>query len=97
MRKGFSAACLVSALTAGLITALASPVTADKATGITVSVNRAAKGDRQPISPPKARSGRQDSISTGKRPLERAPRGCEPAFSPLVEPGRVHLLTHCTT
>jgi hypothetical protein len=86
----------VSALTAGLITAFVSPVTADRATADTVSVNRAAKSDRQPLLPA-ARPGRQDSISIERQHLERAPRGCEPAFSPLVESGRGHLLTHCTT
>jgi len=52
MRKGISAACLLSALTAGVITTLTSPVTADKATVITISVNRAVKGDRQSLPPP---------------------------------------------
>jgi len=96
VRNGIPAACLVSALTAGLITAFTSPVTADKATADTVSVNRAAKSDRQPLLPA-ARPARQDSISIERQHRERAPRGCEPAFSPLVESGRGHLLTHCTT
>ena len=63
MRKSVSAACLLSALIAGAIT-LASPVTADKATAITISVNRAAKGDRQPLAPPTAQPSQHDSIST---------------------------------
>ena len=52
VRKSFSAACLLSALIAGAISTLPSPVTADKATVITISVNRAIKGDRQPLAPP---------------------------------------------
>jgi hypothetical protein len=44
VRKGISAACLLSALIAGAISTLASPVTADKAAAITISA----------IGPPKA-------------------------------------------
>ena len=97
MRESISAACLLSALIAGAISTLASPVTADKATVITISVNRAAKGDRQPLAPPTAQPSKHDSISTGKPIPERALLGCERAFSPLVEPKRAHILRHCTT
>jgi hypothetical protein len=96
VRKSISAACLSSALIAGAIT-LASPVTADKATAITISVNRAAKSDRQPFAPPTAQSSQHDSISTGKPTPERALLGCERAFSPLVDPKRAHILRYCTT
>jgi len=97
MRKGISAACLLSALTAGVITTLTSPVTADKATVITISVNRAVKGDRQSLPPPITQPGQRDSISTGKPTPERALLGCERAFSSLVESKRAHILTHCMT
>jgi hypothetical protein len=97
MYKGISAACLLSALTAGGISMLASPVTAEKAAAVTISVNRAAKADRQPIAPPVARPTRHDSRSSGKPVSERALRGCEQAFSPLIEPKRAHILRSCTT
>lgn len=97
MRKSISAACLLSALIAGAISTLASPVTADKATAVTISVNRATKGDRQPFAPPTAQPSQYDSISTGKPTPERALLGCERAFSPLVEPKRAHILRYCTT
>ena len=68
VRKSIPAACLSSALIAGAIT-LASPVTADKATAITISVNRAAKSDRQPLVPPAA----QPSSMIQFRPESRPP------------------------
>ena len=40
MYNGISAACLLSALTAGVVAVLASPVTAKKAAAITISVDR---------------------------------------------------------
>jgi len=95
MYKGISAACLLSALTAGVICMLASPVTAEKAAAVTISVNRAAKADRQPIAPPEP--SRHDSWPTGKPISERALGGCEQAFSALVEPKRAHILRSCTT
>ena len=61
MYNGISAACLLSALTAGVISMLASPVTAEKAAAVTISVNRAAKADRQPKAPPVAQPTRHDS------------------------------------
>ena len=97
MYKGISAACLLSALAAGVICTLASPVTAEKATAITISVNRAAKADRQPIAPPVAQPSRHDSWPTGKPISERALLGCEQAFSALIEPKRAHILRSCTT
>jgi hypothetical protein len=97
MYKGISAACLLSALAAGVICTLASPVPAEKATAITISVNRSAKVDRQPMAPPVAQPSRRDSISTGKPAAGRALRGCEQAFSPLVEPKRANILRSCTT
>jgi len=87
----------LSALIAGAISTLPSPVTADKATVITISVNRATKGDRQPLAPPIARPAQHESISTGKPAPERALLGCERAFSSLVEPKRTHILRSCTT
>ena len=53
MYKGISAACLLSALTAGVICMLASPVTAEKAAAVTISVNRAGTGSDNP-DPPEA-------------------------------------------
>jgi hypothetical protein len=97
MRRGVSAACLFSALAAGVITTLASPVTADKTTVVTVSVNRDAKGDRQPLAPPVVQRNRHDSNSPGKSAVKRALPGCERAFSPIVDPNRADILTHCTT
>jgi len=94
--KKITTACILSVFTAGVITTLVSPSSADKAAVIAISVNRTTKGDRL-SRPPIAQPNEQDGIST-KRPIaKRAPHGCESAFSPLADPTRGRLLTHCTS
>jgi hypothetical protein len=97
MLKGISAACLLSALAAAGVCMFVSPVTADKATVITISVNRAAKGDRQPIALTIVRPRQHDFISNERPILKRALPGCERAFSSLIEPMHAQILIHCTT
>lgn len=97
MPKSISGARFLSALTAAVIITFVIPVTADKARVITISVNRAAKADRQPLAPPTAQPRRHDSISTEKPSLEGALLGCEKAFSTLVEPKRANIVIHCAT
>ena len=89
---GIAAASLLSCLIAGAITALTSPVSADNAAGITISVNRTSKGNRLPIAPIDQPT-RHDSNE--KPTSNHIPLGCEPAFSPFADPTRAHLLTHC--
>jgi len=100
--KRVSAALLLSGLIAGAVCALTSPVTADNATTVTISVNRASKGDRLPQTPrlePTRRPDRHDSNSIENRSPSRTPRqtpiGCESAFSPVAHPGRSDILTFC--
>ena len=100
--KNISAALLLSGLIAGAICALTSPVTADNATAITISVNRASKGDRLPQTPrvaPARKPSRHDTNSIESPAPKLAPRqtpiGCEPAFSPVAHPGRTDILTFC--
>jgi hypothetical protein len=102
--KRVSAALLLSGLIAGAICALTSPVTADNAKTLTISVNRASKGDRLPQAPrvePTRRPDRHDSNSIENRPPSQAPRqtpiGCESAFSPVAHPGRSDILTFCAS
>jgi hypothetical protein len=92
---GIAAAFLLSCAIAGIMTALTSPVTADSAGVVTISVNRSAKGDRLPLAP-KAHPTQHNSISIEK-PTGPLPLGCEPAFSPFVDPTRSHIPTYCTT
>ena len=96
--KNLAAALLLSGMIAGAICALTSPVTANNATGVTVSVNRAGKGDRLPqattVTP-----ARHDSISSKKPAPSQKPNrtliGCETAFSPVTHPANANILTHC--
>jgi hypothetical protein len=100
--KNVSAALLLSGIIAGAICALTSPVTADNATTVTISVNRASKGDRLPQVPkisPTRRPDRHDSNSIENPAPSQTPRqtpiGCEAAFSPVAHPGRSDILTFC--
>jgi hypothetical protein len=93
--KKITTACVVSAFTAGIISMLVSPSSADKA-AIAISVNRTTKGDRLPL-PPVAQPTQQDVISTKKAIPKRALPGCESAFSPFADPTHGRLLTHCTS
>ena len=51
---------------------------------ITINVNRARKGDREPM--------RGQQVPTGKPKL---PAGCEPAFSPIAAPAMAHHTGRC--
>ncbi len=94
--KKITTACILSVFTAGVITTLVNPSSADKAAVIAISVNRTTKGDRL-SRPPIAQPAEQGAIST-KRPIAKGtPHGCESAFSPFADPTRGRLLTHCTS
>jgi hypothetical protein len=91
--KNLTAAFLFSGFAAGGISALTSPVTAHNTTVVTISVNRANKGDRLPL-PPKAQPTQRNSIS--ETPIPRHTLlDCEPAFSPIADPERAHILNYC--
>ena len=78
--KHIAAASLFSCFIAGAITGLTSPVSADNTASVTISVNRTFKANRLPIAPID-----QPTLL-----------GCEPAFSPVTDPTRAHIFTHCT-
>jgi len=91
--KNFAAAFLFSGFAAGGISALTSPVTAGNAAGVTISINRTNKSDRLPL-PPIAGPTQGNSIS--ETPIPRhAPMDCEPAFSPITDPGLAHIINYC--
>jgi hypothetical protein len=90
--KNIAAASLSSCFIAGAITTLTSSVSADNAAGVTISVNRTSKGDRRPIVPI---DQPVQHNSTEQPASEHTLLGCEPAFSPVADPTRAHIFTHC--
>ena len=65
-----------------------------------VSVNRSLKGDRLPLVHPGASESQKDwrgqSLPNGLQTREKAPLGCDPAFSPVSSPSRVVVYGRCT-
>jgi hypothetical protein len=88
------AAVVVGSFAAATVGAMSAPRAASS-TSVEVSVNRTNKADRlesvlaraTPASAP-----RQSNMSVGRRPV-----GCEPAFSPLAEPGRKQFFGRCVS
>jgi len=88
------AAVVVGSFAAATVGAMSAPRAAS-GTSFEVSVNRTNKADRlesllakaTPASAP-----RQSNMSVGRRPV-----GCEPAFSPLAEPGRKQFFGRCVS
>ncbi len=88
------AAVVVGGFAAATVGAMSAPRAANSAS-VEVSVNRTNKADRlesvvakaSPASAP-----RQSNMSVGRRPV-----GCEPAFSPLAEPGRRQFFGRCVS
>jgi hypothetical protein len=78
-------------------------------TGVTaptpaVSVNRSRKGDRLPLAHPGTLNGPTNQGVRHGRPMpdglqtqERAPAGCDPAFSPVSSPARAGVYGRCIT
>jgi hypothetical protein len=91
--KKLAAAVLFSGFAAGGIGVLTSPVTPDNIASVTISINRANKGDRLTL-PPIAQPTQRNSIF--ETPIPRHTLlDCEPAFSPIADPGRAHILNYC--
>ena len=92
--KKIAAACIFSGLIAGGICILTSISATNAAAPHTISVNRTLKSDRLP-QPPVVQESEQHYS-----PIERAPSfkhtpGCEPSFSPVVNPEQAHYLGRC--
>jgi len=91
--KNLATAFLFSGFAAGGIGVLTSPVTPDNIADVTISINRANKGDRLTL-PPIAQPTQHNSIF--ETPIPRHTLlDCEPAFSPIADPGRAHILNYC--
>jgi hypothetical protein len=76
-------------------TAASTPRAAGGGGGFETSVDRTNKGDRLESVLAKstpATAPQHSSMSVGRRPI-----GCEPAFSPLAEPGRKQFFGRCVS
>jgi hypothetical protein len=80
-------------ITAALITFPSFPTTGAALSTKTpaVTVNRALKGDRQPIGQPEQLSAPAPVPSQA-----RVPVGCDAAFSPVATPSMAHVFGRCT-
>ena len=88
------AAVVLGSFAAATVGAMSAPRAAN-GTSVDVSVNRTNKSDRLESVVAKAAPAsapRQSNMATGRRPI-----GCEPAFSPLVEPGRKQFFGRCVS
>jgi hypothetical protein len=92
--KNAVAIAVVSCLIAGGFTAAVTTAGAARsAQPGTVSVNRTNKGDRLPreVTLNRASAISAALMSAARRP----PIGCDPAFSPIVDPARAHIFGRC--
>jgi hypothetical protein len=90
------AAAVLSSFIAGGVGAVTGPATTKNADSVTISVNRTYKGDRQPQAVlPHQHPNNASSTPTSSAPPTRAPLGCDPAFSPIVEPARAAIYKRC--
>ncbi len=94
--KDAIAVAILSCFIAGVVTEMTSPsVAGNNAEAVTISVNRAHKGDRLPQAslPP------DYPTSTDMAPAspKQVPLGCDPVFSPVVDPASAHIFKRCIT
>lgn len=95
--KQVAAACLLSGLIAGAITALTTESSAGSGPTYAFSVNRVDKTDRLPLARD-ASQPRSNATSTSPVRLQgRVPVGCDRAFSPVADPARANFVRHCLT
>jgi hypothetical protein len=86
------AVVVLGSFAAATVGAMSAPRTANSAS-VEASVNRTNKADRLVVAKASPASApRQSSMSTGPRPI-----GCDPAFSPLAEPGRKQFFGRCVS
>ena len=85
-------------IAAGLVGATNAPgaVTGPE-TETVVSVNRAVKGDRLPMTLTQLTQPQSSPSTEASKPvLRRPPLGCDPAFSPVADPARGGIYKRCT-
>jgi hypothetical protein len=91
-----AAAMVLSCFVAGGVAAMTGPAGPAAAQSDAKSVNRTLKGDRLPFAA-RTHQHQGNSPSTQMAPAsaKRAPLGCDPAFSPVVEPAMAHIFKRC--
>ena len=94
--KEIAAACIFSGLIAGGFCILTSTSATNDAAPHTILVNRTLKSDRLP-QPPIVQESEQHYSPIESAPPFKHTLGCEPSFSPVVDPERAHYLGRCMT
>jgi len=95
--KQIAAACLLSGLIAGAVSALTSESVASNGPTSAFSVNRANKADRLPQAPVVQAPRRQSAPTPVLRMEGHVPVGCDRAFSPVADPANANVVRHCLT
>ena len=79
---------------AGGVAAMTGPAVTATEAADAISVNRTHKGDRLP-SATRSHQGISPSTQMAPASTKRTPFGCDPAFSPVVEPAMAHIFKRC--
>jgi len=95
--KQIAAACLLSGLIAGAVTALTSESSAGSGPTSVFSVNRVDKTNRLPVMPAMQAPPRESGSTPAVRVEGRVPVGCDRAFSPVADPARANFVRNCLT
>jgi hypothetical protein len=95
--KQIAAACLLSGLIAGAVSALTSESVASNSPMSAYSVNRVNKADRLPQAPVVQAPRRQLAPTPVLRMEGRVPVGCDRAFSPVADPANANVVRNCLT
>jgi hypothetical protein len=93
--KKIAAATVLSCFVAGGVAAMTGHATTATTQSDANSVNRTPKGDRLPFAALTHRQGNSPSTQMAPASAKRAPLGCDPAFSPVVEPAMAHIFKRC--
>jgi hypothetical protein len=94
--KEIAAASILSCFIVGGVGAVTGPGIAGSDESMTVSVNRTHKGDRLiKAALSHQRAGHLPSTGLAPASPQRTPLGCDPAFSPVVEPALAHIFKRC--
>ncbi len=88
------AALFVSAVIAAGVVTFNGRTAARNAETITIAVDRSNKGDRLPQAPALQHPAGKNVAPDAAR-LQKAPTGCEPAFSPIVNPKLARVFGRC--
>jgi hypothetical protein len=90
------AAVVLSCFVAGGVSAMTYPAVSAAAENDAISVNRTLKDDRLPqTAQTHQHPGHKGASEIIPASRKRAPLGCDPAFSPVVEPALAHIFKRC--